>query len=337
MMPARWLIRHLDIVFLSFATLLLVVVFAVAQPGWLTTATFQLLLADNAPLAIVSVAMTFSIISGNIDLSPGSLLALAGMVLGMVAQHHGVVQGILAALALLVVVAVFNATLIARLGLSSIVVTLAAYIWASGLAVGISHAESYNINSGLVADMNNTAVFGFTLPVIIAVITFIAGWLLLTRTRTGRYTFAVGGDGAGARRAGINVARQTLVVFGIMGIAIAAATVVLTCQLGTAQPLSGQGMELDAIVAVVIGGTRLTGGQGTIPGTAIGVLFVAILNSGLADLGLSDSYSQLWEGATLLTVLTMQVGLRRWLIPALAEWSARKATRVGTRLSESRA
>lgn len=308
----------LDAWFLAAMTVVLVVVFAIVEPAWLNTGTFQLLLADNAPLAIVAVAMTFSIISGNIDLSPGSMVGLVGVIVGLVCQHGGGVGlGIAAGLAAALGVAVATGLLVARLGLNAIVVTLATYIWARGLAIGFSHAGSLPVGDGLVTFMNRY-VAGFTFAVPLAVIVFAIGWYLLARTRMGRYTYALGGDVAGARRAGVHVTRQTVLVFAFMGAMITVAAVVTASNLGTAQPLAGQGLELDAIVAVIIGGSRLTGGEGSMPRTAIGVLFIAILNSGLTNLGLSDAYFQLWKGVALLGVLAVQILVRRRALPSLS-------------------
>jgi ribose/xylose/arabinose/galactoside ABC-type transport system permease subunit len=297
--------------------------FASLQPFWLSTGTIQLLLADNAPLAIVAAAMTFAIIAGNIDLSPGSMIALAGVVMGLVFQATGsLAAAVLACFVCVLIIGLLNGLLVAKLGLSAIVVTLATYNYARGLAVGLSDAESISVSGGVIDALQGDIGGGFTPPVLIAVAVYAVGWYLLGKTRTGRYTFAMGGDPAGARLAGINLTRQTLVVFLVMALATGLATLVTVAQLSTAQPLAGNGIELDAIIAVVIGGSRLTGGQGSVVRTALGVLFIAILNSGLANLGLPDAYFLFWKGTALLAVLTIQVMTRRWLIPALGRrWS----------------
>jgi ribose/xylose/arabinose/galactoside ABC-type transport system permease subunit len=308
--------KLLDAWFLVAMTIVLIVIFAVIEPGWLTTSTFQLLLSDNAPLAIVAAAMTFSIISGNIDLSPGSMIGLVGVIIALVGGG-GVGIGILAGLGAALAVGTVTGLLVARLRLNAIVVTLATYIWARGLAIGLSHANALQVGGSVVNFMNHY-VLGFTFAVPLAVIAYGVGWFLLARTKMGRYTYALGGDVVGARRAGINVTRQTILIFAFMALMITVAAVVTVGNLGTAQPLAGQGIELDAIVAVVIGGSRLTGGQGSIPRTAIGVLFIAILNSGLTNLGLSDAYFELLKGVTLLSVLAVQIVVRQRVLPTLA-------------------
>jgi ribose/xylose/arabinose/galactoside ABC-type transport system permease subunit len=143
------------------------------------------------------------------------------------------------------------------------------------------------------------------------VVVYIVGWLVLSRTRLGRYTYAMGGDPAAARRARIDVARYTLLVFGLMGLMVGLASTVVVGQLASAQPYVAGQLGLDAIITVIIGGTRLMGGEGSIGRTAMGVAFIAILKSGLNNLGLPDAYYQVWKGGILLAVLTVQIQLRR--------------------------
>jgi ribose transport system permease protein len=189
-------------------------------------------------------------------------------------------------------------------------VTLAAFIWARGLALALSGANPIVVHGGLDTVMNHT-VAGFTLTAPIVVVAYVAGWLLLSRTKLGRYTYAMGGDLTGARRAGIRVGRYTTAIFVLMGLAIAVGATIVVGQLASAQPYAGGGLELDAIIAVVIGGTRLAGGEGNVGRTALGVVFLSILNSGLLNLGLTDDYFQLYRGLVLLGVLSVQIWLRR--------------------------
>jgi ribose/xylose/arabinose/galactoside ABC-type transport system permease subunit len=127
----------------------------------------------------------------------------------------------------------------------------------------------------------------------------------------GRYTYAMGGDPAAARRARINVPRYTLAVFLLMGLMVGLGSVLVVGQLASAQPYVAGQVGLDAIIAVVIGGTRLMGGEGSLGRTALGLAFISILNSGLLNLGMEDAYYQLYKGAILLAVLSVQIWLRR--------------------------
>ncbi len=304
--------RYLDLWFLGVMTVVMVIAFWRAEPSWLNSRTIPAIVSQNAPLALVAMAMTFSIISRHIDLSPGSALALAGVVVGLVYRDTGslplaLLAGVVAAIAL----SLFNGILVAGLGLSAIMVTLAAFIWARGLALAFTEGDPIEVG-GTLTDVVNHTVAGFSITAPIVLAAYLAGWFLLSRTKLGRYTFAMGGDPAAARRARIRVGLYTALVFALMGLMVGIGSLILVGQLASAQPYVANGLELDAIIAVIIGGTRLMGGEGSIGRTALGVAFISILNSGLLNLGLEDAYYQVYKGAVLLAVLSVQIWLRRF-------------------------
>jgi ribose/xylose/arabinose/galactoside ABC-type transport system permease subunit len=257
------------------------------------------------------MAMTFSIISRHIDLSPGSMLALAGVVIGLVYRETGSLGlGLAAGLGLCVASGLVNGFLVSAFGLNAIMVTLATYIWARGLALGFTNGDPIVVDTRLTAITNHT-VGGFTIVAPIVVVAFAVAWFALSKTLFGRYTHALGGDPVGARRAGIRVGLYTTLIFVVMGVATWLASTIVVGQLASAQPYAAPSLELDAIIAVIIGGTRLAGGEGSVGRTLLGVAFIAILNSGLLNLGLTDAYYQVYKGAALLAVLSAQLLLRR--------------------------
>lgn len=303
--------RYLDLWFLAAMTGAMVLVFWSIAPSWLNPRTIPAIIAQNAPLALVSVAMTFSIISRHIDLSPGAALALSAVVCGIVYRDTGsLALALVAAMLVAVAVSLVNGALVARLKLSAIMVTLAAYIWERGLALAFTGGDPIPVGGGW-ADVVNQSVGGFTITAPIVLAAYVAGWWLLDHTRLGRYAYAMGGDPDAARRARINVPLHTLLVFGLMGLMVGLGSVIVVGQLASAQPYVAGQLGLDAIIAVVIGGTRVMGGEGSIGRTALGLAFIAILNSGLLNLGLEDAYYQVYKGATLLAVLSVQIWLRR--------------------------
>jgi ribose/xylose/arabinose/galactoside ABC-type transport system permease subunit len=311
--------RYPDIWFLGAITILMVLVFWLVTPSWLNLRTIPAIVAQNTPLALVAMAMTFSIISRHIDLSTGSVLALAGVVCGIVFRETGsLLLALPSAFAVSIGVSVFNGLLVARLGLSAIMVTLAAYIWARGLALALTKGAPIEV-SGAWTDLVGVTIGGFSITAPIVLVAYIAGWLLLTRTKMGRYTYAMGGDPAAARRARIDVPRYTLLIFILMGSMVGLGSIIVVGQLASAQPYVASGLVLDAIICVIIGGTRLMGGEGSLGRTAVGVAFISILNSGLLNLGLTDAYYQVYKGAILLGVLAVQIWLRR-----VAETSVRR-------------
>jgi ribose/xylose/arabinose/galactoside ABC-type transport system permease subunit len=302
---------YLDTWLLLIMTGALLIAFRIVQPDWLNSQTVQSLVIQNTPLALVAMAMTFAIISRHIDLSPGSMIALSGAVIGLVYTAQGsLALAILAGLGTALGTGLLNGFLVAGLGLNAVMVTLAAFIWARGLTIGSNEGNPLDVGGGL-TNVVNASWHGFTLTAPVVAVAYLAGWLVLRRMKMGRYTYAIGGDPTAARRAGINTALFTMLIFLLMGSMIGLSAIITVGQLGSAQASAGLGLELDAIIAVVIGGTRLSGGDGNVGRTALGVIFLSILNSGLLNLGLTDSYFQLYRGLALLTVLSVQIIVRR--------------------------
>ncbi len=290
---------------------LLFLLFSRISPGWMNGQTVQFVVAQSAPLEVVTVGMTFAMISGNIDLSPGSMLSLAGMVTGLVYARTGSLYlGLLVSLALCVIVGAVTGVLVGRLKISAIVVTLATYIWAAGLATAINSSNAIQMNGSLLR-LLDAGRDGVTVTILVVALTYLAGHVVLQRTKFGRYSRALGGNFEFTRRAGVPVRRYVLYVFLFMSLTTWLGTVLSVAQLGAAQPLAGSGLELQAIVAVVIGGTRLTGGEGSMLRSALGALLLAVLGQGLSSLGLSDAYYSLWEGVAVIVVLAASVLLQR--------------------------
>ncbi len=292
----------------------LVAVFAAVNPGFLTVVNLRSLLEQNATLAIVAVATTFAIISRNIDLSPGSLIALTGVVIALVFQGTGnmtlaLVCGLLAA----ILVELFNGALIAWGGIDPLVVTLAAWIWLRGLAISLTDASSIVVRSPFVDFMNSFDVAGITMPIVLIGLAYLGGWFVLNMTRLGRYTFALGGDERAARQAGINTVATKLLMFALFGPLVWLGSLVTVSRLGAAAPDAAYGLELDAIVAVIIGGTPFQGGEGSLRRTALGVLFIAVLNNGLSTMGMRDASFYAFKGTAILLALLFEVMSRQLL------------------------
>ncbi len=169
-------------------------------------------------------------------------------------------------------------------GLDPLIVTLAAWIWARGLAISLTGATTVAFPMPFVSFMNTPLARAFTPGVVLMVLAFLAGWLILARSPLGLRIYALGGDPRMLRQAGVDEARLRIAILLVMGLFTAAGMLVMLGRLGAAAPTAGFGLELDAIVAVVIGGASFRGGTGRIADTAIGVAFLAILNNGLSGL-----------------------------------------------------
>lgn len=287
--------------------------FAVINPVWVNRNLVQTMVTQSAALALVAVPLTFSIISRNIDLSVGSVLALQGMVLGRVSESASLTFAVLAAIGVGIIIGLFHGFLVAKLGLSAIMATLATFIWARGLTLAINDSRPIPVEGWLV-DVANKRWAGFTIAAPLVVVAYVVGQWLRSRTKVGLYTAAIGGGPDAARRSGIPIDRYVVGLFVATGVVVGVAAALTVGQLGSASPYIGTELELDAIIAVVIGGTSLAGGYGSVSRTAVGVTFMSVLNSGLLNLGLTDGYYQSARGLVLIGVLSLQILTRRLVV-----------------------
>lgn len=299
---------------LLFMIVIMIGLFAVLNKNFLTLSNFQNVLDQNAALAIVAVGVTFGIISTAMDLSPASVIALAGVIIAMVSRDTGsIVLALASGVLVAVIIGLFNGSLIAKLDINPIIVTLAAYIWARGLALALTEKASIVIQSPFVGFMN-TRFFGLiSPPTVLIVLAYILGFFVLNKTRLGRYTYAMGGDETATRQAGVPVDRYKIGIFMFSGLLVGIAAIITVSRMGAAQPNAVFGLELDAIAAVIIGGTSLTGGEGSLRQTVFGVIFLALLNNGLSTLGLRDASFLFYKGLVILVALFFEVASRQML------------------------
>lgn len=294
--------------------LVLFIVFTSVNDRFLTLANITTLLSQNSAMMIVAVGMTFAIISRNIDLAPASIIALSGTVLGLVFTATGsIVLAIMAGFITSVVVEVLNAILIARVGITPLIVTLTCWIWARGLAISITGAESISVQHSFIDFMNTPLFLQITPPIIITLAAFLGGGFILNRTRLGRYTFAMGSDERATIQAGISTTKYKLIMFAMFGVFVGLAMLITVSRLGAAAPDAAYGLELDAIVAVIIGGNPFQGGEGKLRRTLIGALFIAVLNNGLSNLGMLDAQIATYKGAAIILALLFGVVTLRLL------------------------
>lgn len=299
----------------------MVAVFASLNENFLTLSNFQNVLEQNAALAIVAVGVTFNIISTLIDLSPGSVIALSGVIIALVFRETGnIAVSLVSGIACAVLIGIFNGSLIAKLDLNPVIVTLAAYIWARGLALALTEKDSVVIQSDMIGFMN-TRIGDLISPLMILVIlAYIVGWFMLNKTRLGRYTYALGGDEQATKQAGVPTDWYKIGIFIFAGFLVGIATIVTISRMGAAQPNAVYGLELDAIAAVIIGGVSLSGGEGRLRHTIAGVVFLSLLNNGLSTLGLRDATVLFYKGLVILTALFFEVTSRQMLKDEVKEF-----------------
>ena len=293
------------------ATLVLAVAFAIINPRFATLANVVTLIEQNTTLAIVAVGAMIGIVSRCVDISPGSVVALGAVAAALALQAGwGMPAAILVGVAACLAVYALNGLVVGKLGLDPLIVTLAAWIWARGLAVSLTNARTLPFNLDFVGFMNAPLVAGFTPGAVLMVAAFVAGWVVLTRLPIGIRLYALGNDPRMLRQAGVNDSATRLKVLLIMGGFTATGMLVMLGRFGAAAPTAGFGLELDAIVAVVVGGTSFRGGEGRLRDTAIGVIFLSVLNSGLSGLQMGDAGFFLIKGSVILAALTLRSAAR---------------------------
>ena len=281
-------------------------------PHFLTVSNLLNVAQQTSINAIVAVGMTYVIISGGIDLSVGSIVALAGVVLGSLLQGgQPLVVALPAALAVGLACGLLNGALVSVGGLPPFIATLGMMSVARGAALLFTEGRPV---SGFDEGFRSLATgsLGFVpAPVVVMIVVYVAAHLVLTRTTFGRYVYAIGGNEEATRLSGVAVRFHKTAVYGVSGVMSAIAAIVLTARLNSAQPIAGTMYELDAIAATVIGGTSLMGGEGTLAGTLVGALIMGVLRNGLNLLGVSSFLQQIVIGGVIVGAVLVDTVLKR--------------------------
>jgi ribose transport system permease protein len=308
----------------------LVIFFSIATERFFSYDNFLVIANQMPPPVILAVGMTYVLIIAGIDLSVGSVLALSSAVLGVLMARLGLplVVGVLAALAVGTLCGLVNGFVTIAWRLPSFIVTLGMLQIARGTTCLVTDSDTQYIGSrvGVLAD---TKVCGVSvLPVLLALALVIAAQLVLTRTVFGRHMIALGTNEEAVRLSGIDPRRIKLVVFVVCGLLAGVASVLETARLESADPNAGSGYELQAIAAVVIGGTSLMGGRGSVVRSFFGVLIIAVLGAGLVQIGAKEPTKQLVTGLVIVAAVILDYYRQRLRGRALARDSASPLKRV---------
>ncbi len=302
----RILHNHSGVVSIAVFFIFCCVVFTFSTDDFLSKYNWLNILRQSAPLLIVAAAMTLVITTGGIDLSVGSTLALVGALSAIALNNWGWPWPVvlLAGLALGAVIGAINGYFIAYEGIPAFIVTLATLAVIRGVALLLTQGYSIPIpqNSDFIW-LGRAWLLGLPLPAILGVLALLAGHVLLTHTRFGRYVTAIGANTEGVRRAGVNTRSITLWVYMLSGMAAALAGMIITARLGSGSSNQGEGFELQVIAAVVLGSTSLFGGFGTIIGTLLGALSIAVIQNGLILSHMSPFYTQIATGLIILLAI----------------------------------
>jgi len=305
------------------ALILLFIVFSVLSPNFFTGSNISGILIATAVNGVLAIGVTFVIITSGIDLSIGTVMTLTTVMMGKVITDWGlpIPIGLIGGLLTGALAGFLNGFLIAKAKLPPFIATLGMLNVAKGLSLVISNVKpiyfddnpAFNkIAMGSLFDLNGL-IPGLTInnAVLILFGAAIVASLLLSKTVFGRYTFALGSNEEAARLSGVNVDRWKIAVYMVTGVFAGLAGVILASRINSAQPSLGQGYELDAIAAAVIGGTSLSGGEGTILGTVIGAFLISTLGNGLRILSVPPEWQIVVTGAIVVLAVYLDIVRRR--------------------------
>ena len=286
--------------------LLLFIILSVVSPQFITFGNLRNVALQTSVNMLLAVGMTFVILTSGIDLSVGSTLAMTSSVAaGLMVTHVPIWIAVVVALAIGLLAGLLNGIFVAYAGLAPFIVTLGTMTLFRGITeIYTQGTPIFNLPSSF-AWLGTAQFAGIPVPVILTVIVLIVAWVILEKSVPGRRIYAVGGNEQVAYLAGVRVKKYLLLVYMISGFLAAVAGLVLTSRLGSAEPTAGTGYELDAITAVVLGGTSLFGGEGTLVGTIIGAAILGVIDNGLNILNVNSFWQDAVRGAIILVAILL--------------------------------
>ena len=293
---------NIGIIIALLAMCIFLVIVPTTRTTFLTPNNMFNILRQNASNLFLATGMTMVIILGGIELSVGSVIALSGCVAAGCVVNLGLPEavGFLAAILVGAIVGMFNGLVICKTDIPPFIVTLASMNIAKGIALVYTQGAPIRCMTDAFKFPGAGYVGPVPTPVILMVIVFVIAALMINRTQLGRHIYAVGGNAQAAKFSGINVSKVKFIVYTYTGIMAGIAGVVVASRLYSGQPTAGDGAEMDAIAAVVVGGTSMSGGSGRIGGTLIGVLIIGVLNNGLNLMGVDSNWQYIVKGLVIL-------------------------------------
>lgn len=279
----------------------LVALMTALEPNFINSNNILNIVRQMAVIGIVAIGVTFVIITSGIDLSSGSVIALTSVIVAAFAQEgtYPLIVAVLVAIAIGAGTGLFNGFLITKGNIAPFIVTLGMMTAARGLALLYSGGRPIGGLSDSFLFLGQGMIAGIPVPIIIFAIIGIFSYVLLNKTKFGKYVYAIGGNEQAAMIAGVNVTKVKILVYTLNGLLVGIAGLILTARIASGQPTAGTMYELDAIAATVIGGTSLTGGIGTIGGTIIGALIIGVMNNGLDLMNVSSYWQQILKGVII--------------------------------------
>ncbi|WP_260330258.1 ABC transporter permease [Clostridium chauvoei] len=294
----------------GLSLLVMCIFFSIATPYFLEFDNIITIALQTSVIGIMAMGVTFVIVTSGIDLSLGAVIALSGVSAGIcVNRGMGVVVSVIIALVIGILFGALNGFLIGKLKLPPFISTLGAMMVARGLTLILTDAKPVYFDAApQFAEISQGKLFGLIpYPVIYLILIAIISSFILKKTLIGRYTYAIGSNEEAARLSGINIFKTKMFVYSYCGLMCAIAGIVMAARINSGQPTAGQGYELDAIAAVVIGGTSLSGGEGSIVGTFIGAFIMGVLKNGLNLMNVSQNWQMLAIGVVVIGAVYMDM------------------------------
>jgi ribose transport system permease protein len=303
--------------FLAFASLIVIFLFfSLASSNFLNYNNVTAILFSTVVIGLLALGTTFVIITGGIDLSVGTGMALCAVISGVLITKSGVpvLFGVVGAVLFGGLIGLVNGFNVSVLGIPPFIATLAMMLAAQGLALVISDSTPiYFTDTPSYTQISTGHLFGVDFPnaVLVLAVALVIAAVLLNKTVLGRYTYSIGSNEEATALSGINVRRWKLGIYTLAGLFTGLAGVMISARLASAQPGTGLGYELQAIAAVVIGGTSLTGGTGSIVGTIIGALIISVLNNGLQIMQIAQEWQNVILGVVILVAVYADMARKR--------------------------
>lgn len=288
-------------------------VFAIASPTFLTMTNIIGVLRQVSVNGILAVGMMMVIITGGIDLSIGPLAATAGVVSALLLEkNEGIlVPAILAGVLSAAIISMWTGVLVAKMRIAPFIASLSTMSIAKGVVLVIADGVPHTIKDKTYTNIGNGFWLSIPIPILVFTAVAIVAGVVLYKTRYGRHIYAVGGNENAAIASGVNTVRVKFCTYVFNGVLCGIAGIVLAGRITSGQPTAANGYEMDAITAVIVGGTSMTGGVGRISGTIIGVLIIGVLNNGLVLMGVSSYYQQIIKGVIIAAAVLLDMKTKK--------------------------
>lgn len=293
---------------LIFVALFIIIVMSFVSPVFLTSQNITNILRQISLNGILSIGMTFVILTGGIDLSVGSVIAITGVISGsLMANGCNWFVACLAALVCSLICGFVNGWLISYIGFQPFIATLSTMTIGSGIALAYSNGKPYTISDPAFIKIGQGTVAGIPIPIILLFIFCAAGLIILNMTTFGRYVFAIGGNKNAAKLSGVRTRVIQLAVYVISSVCAWMVGLILAARISSGQPIAGEGYEMDAIAATAIGGTSMSGGIGSLTGTMCGFVLLGLLSNSMNLMNINSFYQKMVKGLLIILAVFLDM------------------------------